>query len=172
VDAGARMIIAAEPIDAEAFNAFGDVLAAPSAPGRLKFGDGLANLRAHAKADLTMSLVAPHHAFPLAVRELERHRFSSQSFVPLSVSRWLVIVAPPQPDGSPDGARARAFVAGPGQGVTYRAGTWHHGLTVLDSIARFAVLIWRDGSAGDEEFVPLAEPFTVPLPAIQPKPLS
>jgi hypothetical protein len=95
------MIVAAEPIDAEAFKSFGDVLAAPSAPGRLKFGDGLANLRAHAKPDLTMSLVAPQLAFPLAIRELERHRFSSQSFVPLSVSRWLVIVAPPRPDGGP-----------------------------------------------------------------------
>ena len=57
-----------------------------------------------------------------------------------------MIVAPPRPHGGPDGARARAFVAGPGQGVTYHAGTWHHALTVLDSAARFAVLIWRDGS--------------------------
>jgi hypothetical protein len=32
---------------------------------------------------------------------------------------------------------------------------------VLDRAARFAVLIWLENSATDEEFVTLAEPFTV-----------
>jgi ureidoglycolate lyase len=38
--------------------------------------------------------------------------------------------------------------------VTYAADTWHHPLTVLGGLpATFAVWMWRDGTAGDEEFV-------------------
>ena len=65
--------------------------------------------------------------------------------MPLDVSRWLVIVAPPDADGGPDASRAIAFLAGPGQGITYHAGTWHHPLTLLDRPGRFAVFMWRDG---------------------------
>jgi ureidoglycolate lyase len=43
-------------------------------------------------------------------------------------------------------------------------GTWHHPVTVLDGPASFAVLMWRDGTAGDEEFVPVTAPLTIVLP--------
>jgi ureidoglycolate lyase len=43
-------------------------------------------------------------------------------------------------------------------------GTWHHPLTVLDGPASFAVLMWRDGTTGDEEFVPVDPPLTIVLP--------
>ena len=49
------------------------------------------------------------------------------------------------------------------QGVTYKPNTWHHGLTVLDKPGRFAVFMWRAGTTGDEEFVPV-EPFTIRIP--------
>ena len=111
--------------------------------------------------DVSLARIAPLAAPPLRATMLERHEFSSQTFVPLAVSRWLVVVAPDAPAGGPDAARARAFVAGPGQGITYRIGVWHHAMTVLDREAVFAVLMWRDGGAGDEELVPLAEPFEV-----------
>ncbi len=158
------MRIVAEPLNAAAFAPFGDVLAPPAERGRDYFDAGLGNARAGARPSLSMSRVAPLAALPLKATMLERHEFSSQSFVPLDVARWLVIVAPAAPGGGPDAARARAFVAGPGQGITYHVGTWHHGLTVLDREARFAVFMWRDGSHGDEEFVPLSTPFDVVLP--------
>lgn len=158
------MRIVAEPLTAAAFAPFGDVLAPPAERGRDYFDGGLGNARAGARPSLSMSRVAPLAQLPLRATMLERHEFSSQSFVPLDVARWLVIVAPPAPQGGPDAAKARAFVAGPGQGITYHVGTWHHGLTVLDREARFAVFMWRDGSQGDEEFVPLAAPFDVVLP--------
>ena len=59
-------------------------------------------------------------------------------------------------------ARAQAFLAGPGQGVTYGADVWHHPMAALDGPTRFAVLIWQDGSTDDEEFVDVA-PFTLTL---------
>jgi ureidoglycolate lyase len=105
--------------------------------------------------------VPPLKSLPLTATRMERHEFSSQSFLALDVARWLVIVAPKAGDGRPDTARACAFLAGPGQGVTYRVDTWHHPLTVLDRPARFAVLIWLDHSKTDEEFVTLDQPFTV-----------
>jgi len=60
----------------------------------------------------------------------------------------------------------RAFIATGKQGVTYKPNTWHHGLTVLDKPGRFAVFMWRDGTKGDEEFVPV-EPFIIRIPDLE-----
>jgi len=152
--------IIARPLTGEAFAAFGDVLEAPPAPGRAHFDRGLGDARPTARADLWVTRVEPLAALPLRATRLERHELSSQSFVPLVVGRWLVVVAPAGADGRPDVAAARAFLAGPGRGITLHANTWHHPLTVLDQAAEFAVLQWRDGTAADEEFVPV-EPFLV-----------
>lgn len=159
------MQIIAQPLSAEAFAPYGDVLAPPAEPGRAYFEKGLKSGRAAAWPSLSVTHSRPLAKLPLQATMLERHEFSSQSFMPLDVSRWLVVVAPSGPDGGPDASRAVAFVAGPGQGVTYHMGTWHHGLTALDRPARFAVFMWRDGTSADEEFRQLAAPFTVQIPA-------
>lgn len=159
------MQIVAQPLTAEAFAAYGEVLSPPAEPGRNYFEKGLANGRAGAWPSLSVTHSAPLAALPLQVSMLERHEFSSQSFMPLDVSRWLVVVAPSGADGGLDASRAAAFLAGPGQGVTYRMGTWHHGLTVLDRAARFAVFMWRDGTGGDEEFRQLPASFSVRVSA-------
>jgi ureidoglycolate lyase len=150
------------PLTAEAFAPFGDVLTVPEAPGREYFERALSTTRPGARPSLSLSLRDPTPA-PIEVRVMERHAFSSQSFVPLGPARFLVLVAPHAPGGGPSMAEAVAFLAGPGQGVTYGADVWHHGMTVLDAPARFAVFMWRDGTAGDEEFVKVA-PFTLELP--------
>ena len=155
------MRIVAEPLTAEAFKPYGAVLEGPPVPGRVYVNDTLANSRPHAPLSLSIATVAPTKALPLVVKVLERHEHSSQSFIPLSVSRYLVLATRDAPGGGPDVAKLRAFVARAGQGVTYAMGTWHHPVTVLDTPASFAVLMWRDGSAGDEEFVPVAIPLTV-----------
>ncbi len=59
-------------------------------------------------------------------------------------------------------ARARAFLARGDQGVTYGADVWHHPFTVLDGPARFAIFMWKDGTAADDEFVDVA-PFEIAL---------
>lgn len=159
------MQIIAQPLSVEAFAPYGDVLAPPTEPGRVYFEKGLKNGRAGARPSLAVTHARPLAALPLRATTLERHEFSSQSFIPLDVSRWLVVVAPYGADGGPDPSRAVAFVAGPGQGVTYHMGTWHHGFTALDRPACFAILMWRDGTGSDEEFRQLAAPFTVQVPA-------
>ena len=146
----------------EAFAPYGEVLEAPAEPGRLYYEKALGNGRPGAWPSLSLSCRDPHPGGPLRVHRMERHAFSSQSFVPLGAVRWLVLVAPHAAVGGPDMARAEAFVADPGQGVTYGADVWHHPLTVLDALGRFAIIMWRDGTEGDEEFVAVA-PFDLDL---------
>lgn len=158
------MQIVAEPLTAEAFAPFGAVLEGTPVPGRRYLSETLASDRGHAPISLALATVAPKDARPLAVKVLERHEHSSQTFIPLHVSRYLVLATLDAPGGGPDLTHLRAFVARSGQGVTYAMGTWHHPLTVLDGPATFAVLMWRDGTAGDEEFVPVSSSLTVVVP--------
>jgi len=152
--------IALRPLTAEAFSPYGDVLTTPAEAGRSYFEQGLGNGRAAARPSLSMINRTAFATLPVEAKLMERHEFSSQTFVPLEAGRWLVLVCPHASGGGPDMARADAFIAGPHQGVTYRMNIWHHGLTVLDRPARFAVFMWRDGTKGDEEFVPVT-PATV-----------
>lgn len=149
-----------QPLTKEAFAPFGDVIDVPEAPGRTYYNDALGNLRPDAQANLSLSLKAETPDRPLRSDYMERHEFSSQTFVPLDVERWLIVVAPHASAGGPDVAGMKAFIATGRQGVTYRPNTWHHGLTVLDRPGRFAVFMWLDGGKGDEEFVPVP-PFTI-----------
>jgi ureidoglycolate lyase len=146
----------AQKLTASAFAPYGEVLELPAAAGRSYFEDALANGRPAARPSLSLSRVMPAPAGPVTARVMERHAHSSQSFVAVEAARWLVMVAPKNATGGPDMARAAAFVCGQGQGITYRADVWHHPMTVLDAPASFAVFMWRDGSAGDEEFVDIA----------------
>jgi ureidoglycolate lyase len=155
--------IQAEPLTAGAFAPFGEVLEAPQAAGRVYVEDALANGRIEARPSLSFARTGPAAVLPLEVRLMERHEFSSQSFIPLGRCRWLVVVAPSEPTGGPDAGAARAFLAAPGQGLTYRMDVWHHPLTVLDEAAAFAILMWRTGGPGDEEFAELPAPFRVAL---------
>ena len=95
---------------------------------------------------------------PHKIGVMERHRFSSQAFLPLNVSRYVVAVAPSIEGDRPDTSQLRCFLATSEQAVNYRAGVWHIPLLVLDRAAQFAVLMWKDGSPDDEEFVTLDEP--------------
>lgn len=158
-----REIVAA-PLTPAAFAPFGDVLQVPESKGRHYFEDALGNGRASAHASLSLSRAEPGATFPLQPRVMERHEFSSQSFVPLGPARWLVMVAPHGTNGGPDMRRAQAFLPGPGQGITYRMNVWHHPMTVIDAPAAFAVFMWLDGGKGDEEFVDVTEPLSVVLP--------
>lgn len=152
-----------QPLTKEAFAPFGDVIDVPETPGRTYYNDALGNLRPDAQANLSLSLKAETPDRPLRSDYMERHEFSSQTFVPLDVERWLIVVAPHASAGGPDVTGMKAFIATGRQGVTYRPNTWHHGLTVLDRPGRFAVFMWLDGGKGDEEFVPVP-PFSIRIP--------
>jgi ureidoglycolate lyase len=155
--------IVPQPLTKEAFAPFGDVIDMPTAAGRFYHDAALGNLNARAAASLSVALKAETTARPFVSQEMERHEYSSQTFIPVDVGRWLIVVAPHAAAGGPDMAAARAFIADGTTGVTYKANTWHHGLTTLDRPGSFAVFMWKAGTVEDEEFVPVA-PFTIPLP--------
>ena len=154
--------VEALPLTREAFAPFGDVIDVASMDRRTYYEEALGNLRSAAKPSLSVTFKAPTTDRPLKSEMLERHEFSSQTFVPVDVGRWLIVVAPHASAGGPDMGQLRAFIANGQQGVTYKPNTWHHGLTVLDRPGRFAVFMWRAG-AKDEEFVPV-QPFSVCIP--------
>lgn len=143
--------IAVKPLTAEAFAPFGQVLESPGDAARLDGAAALVNSRAHAKINMALVRAKPR-ALPLVVELMERHRDSSQAFVPLDAARYLVLVCPSTADDAPDTARLQAFAATARQGINYNAGTWHHPMTALDAPATFAMTIWEDGSDGDCQF--------------------
>lgn len=157
------MHLTAKPLTAGALGELGEVLVAPPQTGRSYFDTSLSNERVGARPSLSIVHSLPAVSLPLEVKQLERHRFSSQSFVPMRAGRWLLIVCPSATDGGPNVTAAQAFVARPDQGVTLRRDTWHHSLTVLDQSACHAVFMWRDGTQADEEFRQVA-PFSVEVP--------
>lgn len=115
--------------------------------------------------------------FDLPVRLLERHRHSSQQFLPMpsrpgqqAPARFLVIVAECLGD-RPDLATLRAFLFRAHQGVSYRPGCWHHPMVALDVDTTFAVLTHEDGTSEDCEEWYLAldrdGPLCVRVPPLQ-----
>jgi ureidoglycolate lyase len=90
---------------------------------------------------------------------MERHRFSTQTFFPLEVARYVVVVAPAGVEGMPDMRQARALIIPGDTAITYAADCWHHPMIALDQPACFSVLMWRDGTTADIETVTLTEPF-------------
>lgn len=124
--------LTAEPITTEAFARFGVLLERPDGFGRQYFDQGLSNLRPAAWPSLSIAAIAPLTGLTFDAVRMERHAFSSQSFIPMHVARYLVLVAPHAADGGPDAGETRAFVARGDQAITYRADVWHHPMVALD----------------------------------------
>lgn len=158
------MEIVAVSLTAAEFVPYGEVLAAPQEAGRTYFDEALRSSRPAARPSISITNNTPLTSDRMIVSQLERHRHSSQSFLHLQGGRWLVIVCPDTPNGDPDVSRAKAFVAQPWQGITFRSDVWHHALTVLDEPARHAIVMWRDQTPSDEE-LRVVEPFTVLIPS-------
>jgi ureidoglycolate lyase len=155
------MQIKLQPLTQEVFAPFGEVLSVPGKAGRSYFDGALANLRPTVKPSLSFAHRDEVATLPFRATMMERLEFSSQSFVPIDVGRWFVMVAPHAPSGGPDMSRAQAFLPSPGQGVTFGANVWHHPLTVFDKPASFAIFMWLAHGPGDEEFFTLKDPVTV-----------
>jgi ureidoglycolate lyase len=126
----------------------------------------------------------------LDVKILERHPFTTQTFIPLgmsavvSASRFLVIVAPSLPDPlpattasetkvqiqhPPDLQNLKAFVAHGGQAITYGVGTWHAPMVVLGDLrVDFVVTQFVSGVAEEDcQEVIIGEGISVQLAAGQ-----
>ncbi|WP_425073880.1 ureidoglycolate lyase [Sagittula sp. S175] len=152
-----------QPLTAEAFAPFGDVLEAAGAPdkiinlgkcgrfhdrARLDFGPG-------GRAGLSIFDAEPRD-LPYRLDLVERHPEGSQAFLPMHAHPWLVIVAEA---GDTPGA-IHAFRAAPGQGVNFHRGTWHGVLTPLHAPGLFAV-VDRIGDTANLQEYPLDAPVII-----------
>jgi ureidoglycolate lyase len=155
--------LVAEAIQPDAFAPFGIVIRAPMELARIQFPAAFQNLRPAARATLTASR-SPPQALPLATDVMERHRFSTQVFLPLDVARYVVMVAPHSAAGMPDMRRARAFMVPGDIGISYAADTWHHPMVVLNRPGAFAVILWRENTPSDIETIKLEETIEIYAP--------
>jgi len=153
----ARQVLPLEPLDAERFRPFGDVIEVSQRATNYTINEGwtqrfhdLARIDTGRDGGHTLVSIFRAKARPLPLRLslMERHNLGSQAFMALAPRRFLVVVAPPGPP--PGAALLRCFVAAPGQGINYARGTWHHPLIAIDTDTDFLV-IDRGGpdAAGD-----------------------
>jgi ureidoglycolate lyase len=145
-----------EPLDAKAFSGFGEVIDASRLGAGREINEGFA-LRADVArldtsrhgGDAVLSIFrAKPRTLPFQLRLVERHLLGSQAFVPLQGQRFLVVVAARGP--APAREQLRCFLAAPGQGVVYAAGTWHHPLIALGAGGDFLVIDRAGANAEDD----------------------
>lgn len=155
--------IVIEPLTAQAFAPFGDVLDCTGDPDKM-INQGLCG-RYHDRARFDFSdgraglslFDAEPRTLPLRLEMVERHPDGAQAFIPMSTEPFLVVVAP-EKNQSPD--TPRAFVTNGAQGVNYHRGTWHGVLTPLAAPGRFAV-VDRIGDGANLEEHWFEQPFEI-----------
>ena len=159
----AGQAIAIQPLTAEAFAGFGEVLQTGNEPELINDGlcerhTDLASLDFDPEGRAGISLFASQiRSLPYVFQLLERHPLGSQAFVPMGTDPFLVIVAPDQ--GGVPGMPA-AFETAPCQGINLRRGVWHGVLTPLGGNGLFAVVDWI-GEADNIETHRFAAPWRV-----------
>lgn len=156
-------ILTASPLTAEGFQPYGDVIDTQRAPDKiinqgmcdrytdlatLDFSDG--------RAGISLFDAQARH-LPYTVDLLERHPDGSQAFIPITQTRFLVIVA--QDAGGVPGA-VQAFLTAPGQCVNLHRGVWHGVLAPFEAPGLFAV-IDRIGTGPNLQEYPLHTPYVV-----------
>ena len=142
-----------QPLTAEAFAPFGEVLEVRGAPDKI-INQGMCG-RHHDLADLDFGdgragisvFDATPRALPFTLDMVERHPLGAQAFLPMHQNPYLIVVAS---DNAGQPGRPQAFLAGPGQGVNYRRNTWHAVCCPLSAPGLFAV-VDRIGDGGNLE---------------------
>ena len=153
-------LVAPEPLTAEAFEPFGEVISTEAAERSFAINYG-ATTRFHDLACIDPGdgriIVSIFRSTPLPapviIKLLERHPLGSQAFMPLNGRPFLVVVAPP---GELNLSEIRVFLARGDQGVNYAPGTWHHYSLALEAASDFLV-IDRAGEGTNLDEVELAE---------------
>lgn len=139
------LTLVARPLTAAAFDPFGTVIEAPGVDGRpinagtSQRNDLVDDLQLSAAGGRPMLAVfrAQARPFPFSATELECHKLGSQTFIPLTGARIVVLVA--LPGAHPDCDHLAAFVSNGRQGIVLSPGTWHHALLAVDA-GDFAVI--------------------------------
>jgi ureidoglycolate lyase len=148
-------VLPVRPLSADAFAAYGDIIAPPANGGRsinagttIRYDDvALLDLCADGGRAQMSVFASTSRDLPFDCAALERHPLSTQAFIPLGHSPMLVIVA--AGDDVPDADTCAAFVTDGRQGVNFHRNLWHHPLVALAGDATF-VVVGRAGSPNVE----------------------
>ncbi|MBY4678397.1 ureidoglycolate lyase [Marinobacterium arenosum] len=135
-----------EPLTAEAFAPFGDVI---ETEGRDHFPiNNGSTQRYHQLAEVEVAdgggrpIISIFRAqmldYPLSIKMVERHPLGSQAFIPLNGNPFLIVVAPKGDEV--DSGELRAFISNGRQGVNYHRGVWHHPILALQPEDDFLVV--------------------------------
>ncbi len=147
-------LLQVQPLSAEAFKPFGDVIQANDAAKHFSINQGYAerydrlalvdanDLGGQAGISIFRAKARP---MPIELSVLEKHPLGLQAFMPMSGHAYLVVVAPG--GDAPEIDKAQCFLASATQGVNYAKGTWHHPLLALHD-GDFLV-VDRSGAKGD-----------------------
>ncbi|GAA0771662.1 ureidoglycolate lyase [Roseibium denhamense] len=154
-----------QPLTADLFAPFGDVLEAAGTPDKIINQGKCGRYHDLAAPDIVgdgaragISLFhSEKRTLPYKLELVERHPLGSQAFIPMTQAPFLVIVCPDE-NGRP--GRPLAFTTAPGQGINLHRGTWHGVLTPLADPGLFAV-VDRIGDGDNLEEFWFDEPFLV-----------
>ena len=69
--------------------------------------------------------------FPLEINMLENHPFSSQAFIPLQKTNFIVVVAPIS--NEPDINLIETFLISPEEGINFKPKVWHYPLIATEN---------------------------------------
>ena len=142
-----------EPLTAEAFAPFGEVIETRGHEFRLinyghteRYTD-LAHLDTLENAGKTTLSIFRSQAvnFPFRIEVMERHPLASQAFISLERKPFYTLVAPVA--AQPDPTLLRLFRVGEQQGINYRRGVWHHYLFSPEGVRDF-ICLDRTGGFG------------------------
>ena len=134
------------PLTRERFAPYGDVIESADADkaamnaSRFERFDDLCSVEVAERGRVAVSIARCRVAtqLPYRIDMVERHPLGSQAFVPLTPSRMIVVVAPPEEDVRAEDLAA--FVTNGRQGINYHRGTWHMPLIAFDAGQEFLVI--------------------------------
>lgn len=163
------MVITPELLTRETFKEYGQVIEVPSAEAgesanqgsasRFNYLATLQNLRNGKEWGIPQHIKSPTASLnvclfqskprqiPFQVKLLERHKYSSQLFIPMTNQHhaaYLVVVALNDPVyEKPDMSTMRVFIGSSTQAFNYRAGVWHHPMIALYSQIDFVCFVYE-----------------------------
>lgn len=156
-----KIHLIAEPLTAEGFVPFGDVIEAdPSSENHFSINGGLIErFNDLATIDVTpeggrplvnIAICNKATSLPYHIVFLERHPLGSQAFIPMDDTPMIVAVAPAQDHIEP--SDIRAFITNGKQGINYNRSVWHMPMAPLADGIKM-LMIDRGGEGNNyEEF--------------------
>lgn len=139
-------------------------------------GDAEALQAPPAVANLSLFRCSPTAHLPFVLHFLERHKYSTQTFIPMVSARpnarhgYLVTVALNDVHTDrPDLTTLKSFIASNAQGINYWPGVWHSPMVALEQEQDFVCLVYerrelQQHADEDTEEVTLVQPITIDVP--------